>query len=139
MAALQTADYIYLIASAVIVIMGLFRGLSGIFAFVNAVVAAGVLSVFFWGRICDSFPSLWMRALVVIVLSVVTFSVVRCVVKFVMRKMLSQPSDSIIGIFVSLALCVVALCSASTLPVVREYSSLAVYIFPYVGASTYVW
>lgn len=136
MAALQTADWIYLMASAVFVVLGLFRGLSGIFAFVSALVAAGVLSVSLWGRLCATFDVLWSRALAAVVLAVVTFGIVRCIVKLVMRKMISQPSDSIIGVAVSVLLAGVLLCTASTLPLVREYSALATYVYPHVGGSS---
>ena len=49
---LQVADYIYLVAAAFFVIAGLFRGLSGFFAFVAALVASAALSFYFWPVMC---------------------------------------------------------------------------------------
>ena len=125
---LQVADYIYLVAAAFFVIAGLFRGLSGFFAFVAALVASAAL----WPVICLKFGDVFLRSAVTAVGAILVFGIVRFVVKFVLRKIISQPSDSIVGMVFALALSAAFLYVASSSPIVREYSSLASY-FSHIG------
>lgn len=125
---LQVADYIYLVAAAFFVIAGLFRGLSGFFAFVAALVASAALSFYFWPVICLKFGDVFLRSAVTAVGAILVFGIVRFVVKFVLRKIISQPSDSIVGMVFALVLSAAFLYVASSSPIVREYSSLASYL-----------
>ena len=126
---LQTADYVFLALAALFVIAGLFRGLSGFFAFVSAVVASAVASVAFWPAICLRFADVFARGAIAAVGSVLVFAAVRFAVKFVLRKLISQPSDSIVGMVFALALSAAFLYVSSSSALVREHSFLACFVW----------
>ena len=75
---------------------------------------------------------MFLRSAVTAVGAILVFGIVRFVVKFVLRKIISQPSDSIVGMVFALALSAAFLYVASSSPIVREYSSLASY-FSHIG------
>ena len=132
---LQVADYVFLLAATLFVIAGLFRGLSGFFAFVAALVASTVVSISLWPLICLSFADVFVRGAVAAVGAIIVFGIVRFLVKFILRKIISQPSDSIVGMVFALLLSVALLYVASASAIVREHSALSTLLSHHLGHS----
>lgn len=96
----QAADYAIVAFTVIMTIMGLFRGLSGMIAFV----AASVVSVFAanlgWNLSADFFEVIWVRAIADLVATLIVFGLVRLIIKKTVNGILSQPSDSIFGMII---------------------------------------
>ena len=97
MSDLLPADYAIFALAAVLAVTGLFRGLSGMVAFLAGSLASAFAASSGWdlsGAYLDAF---WQRALAVVVLSVLAFGLVRAVFAKFIHVLVSQPGDSIFG------------------------------------------
>lgn len=122
---LLPADYALAGITVVLAGMGLFRGFSGVFAFVTALAVAGAVDFIGWSTFLARFESVWARSLAVVVLSVLVFGIVRLLVKLLIGKILSQPSDAIIGCVLGLVCGCLLVWGVSLNPTLREKSNIA--------------
>lgn len=118
----QPADYIIGGAGVVFAVLGLFRGFSGTLAFFVASGAAAAAGVFFRPMAVDMFGAEWARIFVNIAVAVVVFGLVRLVVKKIVNGLLAQPTDSIAGVLVGLALWGGLVYAATFVPEICERS-----------------
>ena len=128
----QCADYALCGAAALFVGLGLFRGFSGVFAFLVASVATAFASVRIWPRVEVLTDIVWLRVGLAVFAGVVVFGVVRIIVKKVVNGLLAQPVDAIAGFAIG-ALCGgMMLLVAAQIPAVREHSALAAWAAAFV-------
>ena len=106
-------------------IMGLFRGLSGVLAFISAIVVAGAAGTFGWGFSARYLDEVWARGVVILIVSLLVFGLVRAIVKKLVNNILSQPSDSIFGFLVGAAAGVLIAVIWAHLGFHLEYSAIA--------------
>ncbi len=119
--------------TAVLVILGLFRGFSGILAFLVATVAAAATAVFGWGYAGTFLANLWARGVALLVAALVVFCLVRVVVKKSVNGCLAQPSDAFFGMIVGLLTGGLLLVAWTFTGFYTEYSNLATEVIaPYV-------
>lgn len=122
---LLPADYILLGAAVVLAGMGLFRGFSGVFAFVVGFAVAGAADFIGWSTFLAGFESVWTRALAAVVLYVVVFGLVRYLVKLAVGRVLSQPSDAVFGCVLGLLCGILLVWAVSMSPFLCEKSNIA--------------
>lgn len=106
-------------------ILGLFRGASGLFSFVSATIisiAAGIIVWPYAVSLCDQTS---VRYLIVIVASLLAFGFVRVAVKKVVNGLLSQPADSIFGFLIGAAASLMLIYIAANIPKARDVSVIA--------------
>ncbi len=119
--------------TAGLAILGLFRGFSGILAFLVASVASAAVGVFGWGLAATYLPNPWARGVAILVAGLLTFCLVRVVVKKSVNGCLAQPSDAFFGLAVGVATGVLLLVAWAYTGYYTEYSTLATEVIaPYV-------
>lgn len=122
---IEIADYAFLALSCFFVILGLFRGASGVFSFVAATVVSIAFSIFIWTYITGFFESQWVRVTLLIILGLLAFGFVRVIVEGLVTALLAQPADSIFGVILGIALGALVIYIAANIPLVREHSVIA--------------
>lgn len=121
----QPVDYVLVGVTVLVATLGLFRGLSGLFAFLVGTAHALAGAVHGWNGFLACIESPWLRAGAAVVVFIVLFGVVRYAVKLIAGKLLSQPSDSIFGVVVGLLCGGFLLWSLAGNEYLRGYSYLA--------------
>lgn len=122
---LGVLDYTLLTISCLLVILGLFRGASGIFSFVAATIISIAAGIIVWPYALSLSDQTSVRYLIVIVGSLVAFGFIRVVVKKVVNGLLSQPADSIFGFLTGAAASLMLLYVAANIPKARDVSIIA--------------
>ena len=129
----QVADYVLCAATLVAAVTGLFRGFSGTLAFALATAAASFAGTFGWSYSATRTDVAWQRGAGVLVATLLTFGIVRLVVKKLVNGLLSQPSDAILGGLVGAGLGVAAVVVWAYSGLFPEYSSLVRTVASYIG------
>lgn len=122
---LQTLDFVLAGVAAFVCAIGLFRGLSGFLAFLTASAATAAAAVWLWPESAAYIGSTVARVAAFAAGGVLVFGVVRMVVKKLVNGLLAQPVDSIAGLAVAVACCVLAVVAVSRFGIVRERSHVA--------------
>ncbi len=122
---IEIADYAFLALSCFFVILGLFRGASGVFSFVAATVVSIAFSIFIWTYITGFFESQWVRVTLLIILGLLAFGLVRVIVDGLVTALLAQPADSIFGVILGIALGALVIYIAANIPKARDVSIIA--------------
>lgn len=128
----QGADYALCGAAALFVGLGLYRGFSGVFAFLVASVSTAFASVRIWPHVAALTDVAWLRIGLAVFAGVVVFGVVRIIVKKIVNGLLDQPVDAIAGLAIGVLCSGMLLLLAAHMPAVRECSSLARWAAAYV-------
>ena len=129
----QIADYVICGVTLVAAVTGLFRGFSGTLAFALATAAASLSGTFGWSYSATLTDVAWQRGAGVLVTTLLTFGIVRLVVKKLVNGLLSQPSDAILGGLVGAGLGVAAVVVWAYSGLFPEYSSLVRTVASYIG------
>ena len=128
----QVADYVLCGVTIVAAVTGLFRGFSGTLAFALATAAASLVGSFGWSYSATMTDVAWQRGTGVLVATLLTFGIVRIVVKKLVNGLLSQPSDAIFGGLVGAGLGVAAVVVWAYSGLFPEYSSLVRTVASYI-------
>lgn len=118
------ADYALMAFTAIMAVMGLFRGLSGMIAFIAATVVSVFAASFGWTYSLQISDVVWIRALVDLVATLLVFGLVRLVIQKAINGLLAQPSDAIFGMFLGLISGVCLLLAWAKSGIYLEYSNL---------------
>lgn len=121
---LQAADYAIIAFTSVMAIMGLFRGLSGMIAFIAATVVSVFAASFGWTYSAEFSEVVWIRAIGDLVATLIVFGLIRLIIKKAVNGILSQPSDSIFGMFLGLISGTLVVITWAKSGVYLEYSNL---------------
>lgn len=122
---IEIIDYILLALSCFFVIMGLFRGASGFFSFISATIVSATVALTSWPIVCGYINSAWIRVLAIIVLVLLAYGAVRCLVGWLVNKLLAQPADAIFGMVLGAVLGALLIYIAANTALIREYSVIA--------------
>lgn len=101
---LQPADYVLGGITIVMAVMGLFRGFSGTLAFFTACAVAAVTAAVGWPFSQSVTPTMWMRAALTLVATLVAFGLARLIVKKLVNGLLAQPADALFGFVIGFAM-----------------------------------
>ena len=118
------ADYALAAFTVIAAVMGLFRGFSGTMAFVIALAAAGAVFGFGWPYSEMFSKTVWIRAAAVLAAALLSFGVIRYVVKKCVNGLLSQPADSIFGLLAGVAVGALAALVWACSGMFLEYSNI---------------
>ena len=129
----QIADYVLCGVTIVAAVTGLFRGFSGTLAFALATAAASLCGSFGWSYSATMTDVAWQRGAGVLVATLLTFGIVRLVVKKLVNGLLSQPSDAIFGGLVGAGLGAASVVAWAYSGLFTEYSSLVRTVASYIG------
>ena len=121
----QPLDYALVGLTVLLAVMGLCRGFSGAFAFLVATALGSAVVAHGWVGFLSGIDSTWIRVVASVVAFVVVFGVVRILVKFIVGKLLAQPSDSVFGVALGLFCGGFLLWSLAENPSLRDSSWLA--------------
>ena len=105
-------------------VLGLFRGFSGTLAFAAASAAGLFVASFGWAYSAAFTAVAWQRAAGVALATLLSFALVRIIVKRVVNGMLAQPSDAIFGMLTGLAMAALLVLAWAWSGVYVEYSCL---------------
>lgn len=122
---LLPADYILGGLIIVMAVLGLFRGFSGTLAFFVACACAAAVGMACWPFSVNWTETLWMRAAITLVMTLLAFGLTRLAVKKLVNGLLAQPTDSILGAFLGVAFGVAVLVGWAYSGFYLEYSNLA--------------
>lgn len=122
---IEIVDYVILALACFFVILGLFRGVSGVFSLISASIISFAVSVFLWPQTKEFIDPLWLRVVAIIVLALITFGLVRVIVGKFVSKLLAQPADSIFGAVIGLMLGALLVYISANIPIVRDNSVIA--------------
>ena len=128
----QVADYVLCGVTIVAAVTGLFRGFSGTLAFALATAAASLAGSFGWSYSATMTDVAWQRGAGVLVATLLTFGIVRLVVKKLVNGLLSQPSDALFGGLVGAGLGVAVVVVWAYSGLFPEYSSLVRTVASYI-------
>lgn len=126
------ADYILGGLTIVMAVLGLFRGFSGMLAFVLAAIAAAFAASFGWAYSASLTTVTWQRGAGVLVATLLAFGLMRLMVKKLVNGLLSQPSDAIFGFLIGASLGALILVAWASAGAYLEYSFLAQQVSTYV-------
>lgn len=129
---LLPGDYVLLALAFAFGLTGLFRGLSGTLAFFVSLAAAIVSGFVAWPLSANWTQAVWMRGVGVFVLTLLVFGLTRIVIKKLVNKLLSQPSDSFFGLLIGLALAALATVGWACSGFCLEYSNVVQKVAAYV-------
>lgn len=118
-------DYILLAVSCFFVIMGLFKGASGLFSFVTATITSVSASILLWPYIAARFPQLSVKYVVAIVVGLIIFGLIRIIVRKIVNGLLGQPADAIFGFVLGVLTSALLIYIASNIPYARSVSRIA--------------
>ena len=119
------ADYVLCGLTLVMAVTGLFRGFSGTLAFALATAAAVFAGAFGWPYSASFTPVVWMRAAGTLVGVLLTFGLVRMLVRKLVGGLLAQPSDALFGLLIGASFGVLLLLAWAHSGLYLEYSTLA--------------
>lgn len=119
------ADYALMAFTVIMAVMGLFRGLSGMIAFIAATVVSVFAASFGWTYSSQFSEVMWIRALADLVATLLVFGLVRLVIQKAINGLLAQPSDAIFGMFLGLISGTFLLLAWAKSGIYLEYSNLA--------------
>lgn len=129
---LLAADYVLLGLAVAGFVFGLFCGFSGALAFLAGSLAGAAAAVFGWRYSGTLIEAQWLRALAVLVATLVVFGLVRLVVAKSVNKLLSQPADAIFGAVAGLFGGILPTVFWAYGGIFLEYSALAAELSSYV-------
>ena len=129
---LLPADYALCAIAVVMAVTGLFRGFSGSLAFVAAFAAAVFAAAFGWTCSASFTAVAWQRVAGVALATLLTFGIVRIVVKKIVNGILSQPSDAIFGMLTGLVMALMLVLAWAWSGIFVEYSRLVQGVAAYV-------
>lgn len=121
----QPLDYALVGLTVLLAVLGLCRGFSGAFAFLVATALGSAVVAHGWVGFLSGVDEMWIRVFISVLVFVVIFGVARILVKFVIGKLLAQPSDSVFGVALGLFCGGFLLWSLAENPSLRDYSWLA--------------
>lgn len=121
----QPADYVLCGLTLVMAVTGLFRGFSGTLAFGLALAAAVFAATFGWAYSASFTAVLWQRVAGTLVGTLLTFGIVRVLVRKLVGGLLAQPSDALFGFVIGSAFGVLLLAAWAYSGFHLEYSTLA--------------
>lgn len=124
---LLEGDYAIIGITAVMAIMGLWRGLSGMVAFISATACAIFAATYGWDLTANYLSIDWQRGIADFVATLVIFAIFRFVIKNTINKMLTQPSDSIFGLVAALLIGAVIVLVWAKSGLYLEYSEIVRY------------
>ena len=128
----QVADYVLCGVTIVAAVTGLFRGFSGTLAFALATAAASLCGSLGWSYSATMTDVAWQRGAGVLVATLLTFGIVRIVVKKLVNGLLSQPSDALFGGLVGAGLGVAVVVVWAYSGLFPEYSMLVRTVASYI-------
>jgi len=126
------ADYVLGGLTVVLAMLGLFRGLSGTLAFFLASIAASVVGTFVWHQSAAYTSTLWIRGGGALVGSLLSFGIVRLIVRKIVGGLLAQPSDALFGFLLGACIGILVLLVWAYIGLYLEYSNLAREVAVYV-------
>ena len=126
------ADYALCGITVVMAVLGLFRGFSGTLGFALGGIAALFVASFGWAYSASVTTVTWQRGAGVLIVVLLTFGLVRLIVKKLVNGLLAQPSDALFGFLVGAALGVLILVAWAHSGAYLEYSTLAKEVAAYV-------
>ena len=129
---LLPGDYAILALAFAFGLTGFFRGLSGTLAFFVSLAAAIVTGFVAWPLSANWTQAVWMRGVGVLVLTLLVFGLIRIVIKKLVNKLLSQPSDSLFGLLVGVALAALVAVGWTYSGFCLEYSNVVQKVAAYV-------
>ncbi len=132
---LLPADYGLLALVGLLGILGLFRGLSGVLAFLAGSVTAAFIGIWGWNASFLAEYELWKRGIAVALAGLLSFGLVRLLVKFAINKLVSQPSDAIFGCVLGVLTGGLIIVGWALSGLGLEYSNLVTLIVPYVTSA----
>ena len=103
MSELLPADFAIFAIAAVLAVTGLFRGLSGVVAFLAGLLASSFAVTAVWGLSQAYFDDVWKRALTTFVVSLLAFGLVRMVFAKFIHVLVLQPGESVLGFLLGAA------------------------------------
>ena len=119
------ADYAVCGVTIVMAVLGLFRGFSGTLGFVLGTIAAALAGTFGWTYSASLTDVVWQRGAGVLVGALLSFGLVRLIVKRLVNGLLAQPSDAILGFLIGAAVGGAILVAWAYSGAYLEYSTLA--------------
>lgn len=122
------ADYVLCAFAVFVSVTGLFRGFSGSLAFLAASGAAGSVAAFGWPWSENVTGVMWQRAGGVFIVSLLTFGLVRVIVKKTVNGLLAQPSDALFGFLTGALTAALVVFAWAYSGIYLEYSNLASYV-----------
>ena len=129
---LLPADYVLLGFAFLATATGGVCGLSGIIAFASAL-GLSVFSAFvLWPFALARVDTPWAAALAVFVAAIIVYAIVRVILKKTVNIMMSQPSDSILGMVVGFVLAVGFVYAWARTGFLAEHSSIVTGVSAYV-------
>ena len=129
---LLPVDYILLGFVFFTMVTGGVCGLSGIVAFASALGLSAFSAVMLWPFALARFDSHWAAALAVFVAAIIAYAIVRAILKKTVNVMVSQPSDSILGMLVGLLLAAGFVYAWARIGFFAEHSSIVTGVAAYV-------
>ena len=129
---LLPADYILLGFAFLAMIAGGVCGLSGMVAFASALGLSVFSAFMLWPFALERFNSHWAAALAVFVAAILVYAIVRVILKKTVNFMMSQPSDSILGMLVGLVLALGIVYAWARIGFFAEHSSIVTGVAAYV-------
>ena len=129
---LLPADYVLLGLMALPAVLGLFRGFSGTIAFFAAGISSVIAWSFVWRLSADWASGIWLRGLETFLIVLLTFGLVRIIVKRLVNGLLSQPSDAVFGMLTGAVFGLLILVGWAYSGFYLEYSNLATEVAKYV-------
>lgn len=129
---LLPADYVLLGLMALPAVLGLFRGFSGTIAFFAAGISSVIAWSFVWRLSADWSSGIWLRGLETFLIVLLTFGLVRIIVKRLVNGLLSQPSDAVFGMLTGAVFGLLILVGWAYSGFYLEYSNLATEVAKYV-------
>jgi len=126
------ADYVLGAVVLILSVTGLFRGLSGTLAFFAASAAAALVGCAAWPYSLTVTPVLWMRCGLVLLAVLLSFGLVRVIVRKLVHGLLAQPADALVGFLVGAAFGAALVVGWAYSGWGLEYSNLATEVSAYV-------
>lgn len=113
-------------------VLGLFRGFSGMLAFVLSSLTAVVVGMFAWSYSEMLTVEFWQRALGTLLVVLLSFGLVRVLVRKFVNGLLAQPADSFLGLCSGLLVVILLVLIWAKVGVGIEHSHLAQLVGPLV-------
>lgn len=129
----QPADYVLGVFTIFMAVTGLLRGFSGVFALLVAGAATSAIIAWAWPASASFIASRWHRAFAIAATAILSFGIIRIIVKKAVGGLLDQPLDAIAGCLTGLACVALTVLAISAVPESRSYSLVAR------GVAYYVW
>lgn len=126
------ADYVLGAFAMVMAVMGMFRGLSGTLAFLVACGVSIVVGSTTWPYSETLSMSLWARGGITLLAVLLSFGVVRIVVRKLVNGILAQPADAIFGSIAGLLVVGLVVVGWAYIGTHLEYSNIASMVATYV-------